>query len=122
MGYSTQAGRYARTRDVRLANAVTVSAVGVLPNSTWELGDQGTLRLTLTAANVGGTTPSITITLETSADGVAGWSAVGAFAAVTADGTQRKIFAGLDRFVRLNATTVTGTAPTASITVDGESA
>lgn len=122
MGYSTSNGRYARTRDVSLASAVVVTATGVLAGSTKELGDQGTLRLTQTASAVGGTTPSVTVTLETSADGSTGWTAVAAFTAVTANGSQRKVFTGLDRFVRLNATAVTGTdTPTATLAVTGES-
>jgi hypothetical protein len=122
MGYQMGNGRYARTNAVTLASAVTVTATGALAGSTVELGDLAVLRLNLTAASIGGTSPSITVTVETSADGSTGWTSVGAFTAVTANGTQRKVLAGLDRFVRLNATAVTGAGATASLTVSGEGA
>lgn len=121
MGYQmTRHNRFARTRDVTMVTAAVVTATGAVPNSSYELGDQGTLRLNAVATAVGGTTPSITLTLETSPDN-ATWTTVAAFAAVTANGTVRKIFTGLDRFVRLNATAVTGTTPTGTFTVSGES-
>lgn len=125
MGYQMQRNlRFAETRD-QVFNAggaaFVTTATGVVTNSTLELGDANTLRLNLIASAVTGTTPSVTVTLETSADGSTGWTAVGAFAAVTAAGTTRKIFTGLDRFVRLNATTVTGTTPSVTYTVSGES-
>lgn len=125
MGYQmAQGNRYARTRDVAFnaGASFTTTATGAVAGSTYEIGDQSTLRLTLAASAVSGTTPSVTITVETSADGSTGWTSVGAFAAQTAVGSQRKIFTGLDRFVRLNATAVSGTTPSVTYTVSGESA
>lgn len=101
--------------------AFVTTATGVVANSVLEIGDQSTLRLNAVATAVTGTTPSVTLTLETSADGSTGWTAVSTFPAITAAGTVRKIFTGLDRFVRLNATTVSGTTPSATYTVSGES-
>lgn len=119
--YQMANGRYARTQDVTLASAVTSTATGAVAGSTLELGDKASVRLTLACSAVAGTNPSVTVTLETSESGTGGWVAVAAFAAVTGAGTQRKMFSGLDRFVRLNVTAVTGTdTPSATYTVSGE--
>lgn len=122
MGYEMKNGRYARTRSVTVVTAAVTTATGAVANSVQELGDQNTARLTLNATAVSGTTPSVTVTVETSADGSTGWTSVGAFAAVTAVSSQRKVFTGLDRFIRLNATAVTGTTPSVTYTVSGETA
>ena len=122
MGYEMKRnGRWARTRDVTLVSGAVTTATGAVANSSYELGDQNTLRLTLNATAVSGTTPSVTVTVETSADGSTNWQTVASFAAVTAVSSQRKVFTGLDRFVRLNATAVSGTTPSVTYTVSGES-
>ncbi len=84
--------------------------------------DKSTLRLVATATDVAGTTPSVTITVQTSADkGVTdAWRDVAAFPAITANGSQRKAFTGLDRYSRLKWAVAGTNNPTAKITVDGE--
>lgn len=74
-------------------------------------------RLTLDVTAVSGTSPTMTVTVETAGDGVT-WSAVGTFTAVTATGTQRKTFFGLDQYVRVSWT-VGGTTPSFTFSVIG---
>lgn len=73
-------------------------------------GAAHTVRGFVNVTAVGGTTPSMTLTLETSTDGLAGWSAVGAFAAKTAVSNERKVFVGLDNYIRWTWT-ISGTTP-----------
>lgn len=72
----------------------------------------------LNATVVSGTTPSLTVTLMDSPDGVT-WYAIpsGAFAAVTATGQQRLVLpAGLGPFVRASYA-ISGTTPSFTVTV-----
>lgn len=77
-----------------------------------------TVRLTLDVAAVAGTTPSMTVNVQTSDDG-ATWTTLGSFPAVTAAGKVRRAFAGLDRYVRAT-TTITGTTPSFTFGLSGE--
>lgn len=115
MGYRTNSGRWANTLDVQLTTAAVVAGTGVLSGSTQEIGDRGTLRLNLVAT--ASAAANTTVAVETSADGSTNWVAVASFAAVVANVTQRKVFTGLDRWVRLNATASTGTT---TLAVSGE--
>lgn len=81
-------------------------------------GDRATLRLTLDVTAVSGTGPSLTVTIEHSSDG-ATWSAHSSFAAVTAVGTARKVFSGLDRYVR-TTWAISGITPSFTFVVSGE--
>lgn len=78
----------------------------------------GTLRLTLNVAAVSGTTPSMTVNVQTSQDG-ATWNTIASFNAVTGTGTSRKVFNGLDRYVRAT-TAISGTTPSFTFGVTGE--
>jgi hypothetical protein len=78
-----------------------------------------TTRLDLNVTAASGTTPSMTVTVETSKDGATNWVAAGAFAAVTTTGVTRKTVGGLDRFVRVSWA-ITGTTPSFTFTVSGE--
>jgi hypothetical protein len=79
-----------------------------------------TLRLTLSVTAASGTTPSLTVTIETSADGSTGWTTLGsAYAAQTTTATVRKVFSGADRYVRASYT-ITGTTPSFTFDVTGE--
>jgi hypothetical protein len=115
MGYNTGNGRWANTIPLTLANStITATTVG----AAVELGDRTTLRLDAVVATATGTTPSLTITIETSKDATT-WTTVAAFTAITAAGSARKIFTGLDRFIRINET-VSGTTPSFVRTISGE--
>lgn len=116
MGYNKQTGEWADIDDVTLAASAarTSSANG----SAVELGDRGTLRLLLDVTAATGTTPTLDAAVETSFDGVT-WRSLGAFTQKTATGTERKSFAGADRFVRVTWT-IGGTTPSFTFSVSGE--
>jgi hypothetical protein len=78
----------------------------------------GTLRLTLNVTAASGTTPSLTVNVQTSQDN-ATWSTIASFPAATAVGTSRKVFNGVDRYTRAT-TTITGTTPSFTFGVTGE--
>lgn len=77
------------------------------------------LRLLLDVTAASGTTPSLTVTVETSGDGSTGWRSAGAFAAKTAVSQERLSLGNLDRFVRVSWT-ITGTTPSLTFSVSGE--
>lgn len=68
-------------------------------------------------AIAGTASPSLTITIETSRDQNA-WTAVGSFVAMSAIGTQRLTFPGLQQYVRARWT-ITGTTPSFTFAVSG---
>src|SRR3982751_3150389 len=74
-----------------------------------------TLRATLAVTAVGGTTPTLTVTLETSQDGTT-WRSLGAFPVVTGVGTTRFSVSGLDNLVRASWA-VAGTPPSFTFAV-----
>jgi hypothetical protein len=65
-----------------------------------EVGAAATARLTLTVTAASGTTPSLTVAVQTSRTGTGGWATVASFAAATGSGAQHKAFGPLDRYVR----------------------
>lgn len=86
--------------------------------SPYVMGARGTLRLTLSVTAASGTTPSMTVTVENSADGST-WYSAGTFAAKTTVSSERKSFSGLDRYVRATWA-ITGTTPSFTFSVAGE--
>ena len=90
----------------------SISATGGLTGV--ETAGHGTVRLDL-VTTVAAT--SATFTIETSFDnGVTDtWRTVAAFSAQTATGTARKVFTGLDRWVRVNLTALTAGPTTVSL-------
>jgi len=97
---------------------ITTSAAGSVVLAPM---NKGTLRAALAVTAASGTTPSLTVTVQTSYDAGSSdaWRTVAAFTAATAAGTERKSFPGLDRYVRLNYT-VSGTNPSITFGVSGE--
>jgi hypothetical protein len=98
-----------------VAGGTTVTAGGNSPARA--MPDQDTLRLTLDVTAATGTTPSITVTLQHSHDGTT-WTNHSAFAAKTTAASERKVFAGIDNYVRLTWT-VSGTTPSFTFGVTG---
>lgn len=117
MGYQMGNMQWARTQDVTLEQAGTVKTA-TYNGTALELGDKGTMCLTLDSTAVSGTTPSMTVAIETSADGTT-WRAVASFTAQTATASERKSFTGLDRFVRA-AVTISGTTPSFTFGLTGD--
>ena len=135
MSYLTAGGRVARGDNLSIASGVVVTpaSVGTTLGSVIETADKSTLRLTVVGSAFGGTsTPKVRVAVETSPTGVDGtWQvAVGARYAqttnpwaeleFTANGTQRLIAVGLDRFCRVSCSSTSGTTPTLTIAVTGE--
>lgn len=96
-------------------STVAQTATGALAGV--EVAGEGTARLDLVTSAYTGSSPSLTVTIETSFDnGVTdAWRSVAAFSAQTAAGTARKVFAGLDRWVRANVSAFAGTSVTFSL-------
>ncbi len=106
--------------DVTLLASTTATASGT--STGVELDDKGTVRLALVVTAASGTTPSMTVTIQTSYDNGAtdAWRTVGSgFPAVTAAGTTRQSFPGCDRFVRASYA-ITGTTPSFTFSITGE--
>lgn len=101
-------------RVVNPSTAVTGAGTGTAVTPTEEFQ---TARLTVDVTAVGGTTPSLVVTLQTSRDKTT-WSDVGSFPAATGVGQVHKSFSGLDRYCRVTWT-LGGTAPTATFSVSG---
>lgn len=78
-----------------------------------------TLRLDRAVTAASGTTPSLTVILETSPDNST-WTTLATYTAATAPGTERKVASALDRFVRARWT-VSGTTPSFTWGLTGES-
>lgn len=116
MGYNTANGRYADTVETTLHASAARTASG--NGSSVELGDRGTLRLTLDVSAASGTLPSLQVDVQTSADGST-WRTIGGFTALATTGSQRASFPGCDRFVRA-AYTLSGTTPSFTFSVSGE--
>lgn len=81
------------------------------------VGDKGTLRATQKASAASGTGPTCDTTVMTSADSVT-WYSAGAFAQLTAPGSERKTFQ-VDRWVRFDVN-VGGTTPSFTLSFDAE--
>lgn len=117
MGYVGDSNQYFQGDQVVLAPSAVRTTSGSGTALATDVHSTARLDLTVTAAS--GTTPSLTVTVETSKDGSTGWVSAGAFGAVTGAGTSRKTAGGLDRFVRVSWA-ITGTTPSFTFTVTGE--
>jgi hypothetical protein len=118
VSYNTD-GRLVRAGSVGVLGAAQTGVTGAGNTSSVEVGSRHTLRLKLDVTAASGTTPSLTVNVQTSADGSA-WYTVGSFAAKTAVSAENKSFSGLDRFVRLQWGAPSGTSPNFSFNVTGE--
>ena len=95
-----------------LSGAQTVTTTG----AAVQVGSFTSVVVYLNATAVTGTTPSMTVTLQDSPDGVTWYNiASGAFNALTAAGSQRLVVTNVGYFIRAIAT-ISGTTP--SFTVD----
>lgn len=76
-------------------------------------------RLVLDVTAISGTGATLTVTVESSPDGLTGWRSAGAFTAVTAVSRLVASFAVLEQFVRVSWA-FTGTTPSATFSVSGD--
>lgn len=103
---------------VPAGTVVTATGVG----TAYELDDKDEYRGQVAVTAVSGTSPSLTVNVQTSHDnGVTdAWRTVASFPAVTSvSSTAWQVFAGLDRWVRASYT-VSGTTPSITFGVAGE--
>jgi hypothetical protein len=87
-----------------------------------ELGDKGTLRVKLDVTAVSGTSPTLTVTLQTSSDSGSSdsWRTLGsALTQATGVSSQYVSFGGVDRFVRASYV-VGGSTPSVTWSLIGE--
>lgn len=105
---------------------VTVLASGALTasgqSSAIDVGGAGTLRAQVQVSAVSGTSPSVTVTIQTSHDAGAtdAWRTAGsAYSAITAVANSPWQCFAVDRYVRVSYT-VSGTTPSLTTTVVGE--
>lgn len=116
MGYFNSRDQWVNTQAVSLtATAVTAAGNTVVMDSG--SATEGRLTLHVTAAT--GTTPSITVNVQTSPDKTT-WTTVASFTAATATGTQEKVFGPLDRYVRAQWANPTGTTPSFTFAITGD--
>lgn len=108
--YQRQDGRFAAVYNAPLVPSASRAAT--FTSDTYEMGDMATLRLLLDVTVITGTLDCV---VQTSPDGASNWQALGTFAQKTAVSSERNVFPGADRFVRVVCTIVTGPA-TFSIT------
>jgi hypothetical protein len=110
--------------DVGYGDTFTLVAPGTVTTANGQTGGRNvgyihTLRLNRVVTAASGTTPSLTVIIEHSADN-ATWSTHTTFTAATAVNTERKVLSGLDRYVRARWT-VSGTTPSFTWGLTGES-
>ena len=103
MGYSQANGKWADMDDLVVYGKTTLTAAGAVNGTAIEIGDRSCACLTL---DVSALTASDTLDakIQTSSDGtgsgLGAWRDVATFVQKTTAGTERKSFAGLDRFIR----------------------
>ncbi len=115
-GYHTSDGVFVDSRDVTLHPSAARTATGN-GSVVEETGERRTLSLSLVVTAASGTSPTLDVTVQTSADGST-WYSAGSFAQLTATGSERKTFA-LDRYVRLRWV-IGGTTPSFTFSASGE--
>ncbi|NUP24022.1 MAG: hypothetical protein HOZ81_49805 [Streptomyces sp.] len=118
MSYNTD-GRLVRAGSIGVLGAAQTGITGAGNTAAVEVGARHTLRLQLNVTAVSGTTPSLTVNVQTSADANS-WYMVGSFAAKTAVSSENKSFSGLDRYVRLQWAAPSGTTPNFTFNATGE--
>jgi hypothetical protein len=112
-------GRLVRAGGIGVLGTAQTGVTGAGNTSSIEVGSRHTLRLTLSVTAASGTTPSLTVNVQTSPDNTT-WYTVGSFAAKTAISSESKSFSGLDKHVRLQWAAPSGTTPNFSFTASGE--
>lgn len=102
--------------DITLLASAARAASGT--GASVDLGIKTGLLLTLAVSAVSGTSPTLQVKIETSADGST-WRLLDTFAVTTAVGPVVRAFAGADRYVRA-AWTIGGTAPSFTFGLAGQ--
>jgi hypothetical protein len=110
----------ARGQDVTVLASGALTTTGT--SAAVDVGGAGTLRAQVVVSAVSGTTPSVTVTIQTSHDAGAtdAWRTAGAaYSAITAAGSSPWQCFAVDRYVRVSYA-VSGTTPSLTTSVVGE--
>lgn len=119
MGYHKQDGVFADVKIASFFPQTMISSAATVTGPVVEVGDATMACLDLVCSSL---TASDTVDakIQTSKDGTT-WRDVGAFAQLTASGSERKSFTGLDRFARASVTTAdAGGGITAIVSIAGD--
>lgn len=116
-GYGPRVGQLYEEDEVTLmASAARTSST---TSDVYEVGDKGTLRLSLAISAISGTGASLHAQIETRESYSSGtWRVVDAFGPKTATGTEYRSMSGLDRFVRA-VCTIAGSSPSITFALTG---
>lgn len=120
MPFTTSQNQSTKGSDVTLLASTALTASG--NTAGMDVGGFGTLRCQVQVSAASGTTPSLTVTVQTSHDnGVTdAWRTAGAaFGAITAAGNSPWQVFAVDRYVRVSYA-VSGTTPSLTTAVVGE--
>lgn len=115
--YGPRAGQTYEEDEVTLVASGTRTAS--FTSDVYEIGDKGTLRLSLVISAISGTGALLHAQVETrEAYGSGTWRVVDAFGPLTATGTTVRSMGGLDRFVRV-VCTIAGSGPSVTFALTG---
>jgi hypothetical protein len=120
MTFTTAQNQVTRGSDVTVLASGAITASG--QSTAIDVGGAGTLRAQVRVSAVSGTTPSITVTIQTSHDAGStdAWRTAGAaYSALTSVANSPWQCFAVDRYVRVSYT-VSGTTPSLTTTVVGE--
>lgn len=120
MPFTTAGNQLSRGSDVTVLASGAVTATG--QSAAVDVGGAGTLRTQVVVSAATGTSPSLTVTIQTSHDAGAtdAWRTAGAaYSAITAAGSSPWQSYAVDRYVRVSYV-VSGTTPNITFAVTGE--
>ena len=116
--YGPRVGQHYEEDEVELL--ASASRTSSATSDVYEVGDKGTLRLSLAITAASGTAPTLHVQIETrEAYGSGTWRVVDAFPVQSSTGTVRRSMSGLDRFVRA-VCTIGGSSPSFTFSLSGE--
>lgn len=101
---------------IEVLRAGTVQTTSTDGSAHW-VGAHSTARLDLEVTAKSGTTPSLTVAVQTSPD-ASTWTTVASFSAASTVSSQHKLFAPLDQWLRVS-TTISGGSPSFTFEVTG---
>lgn len=103
MSYTKANGKFADTDEVIVFPETTITTATAVNGDAIEVGDRSCACLELVCSALTAS-DSLDVKIQTSKDasgsGLGAWRDVAAFTQLTATGSERKSFSGLDRFIR----------------------
>lgn len=119
MPYVKSDGTYVYTESTGALFATQTAVTGAGNTSAQEVGQRATARLTLNVTAASGTTPSITVNIQSSPDNST-WTTLASFPAQIAVATAHQNFGPLDRYVRAQWGAPSGTTPSFTFNITGD--